>query len=154
VPRHITPTMRFYEDFERGDVEERGSYEVTRDEMVGFAEWYDPQPFHVDEEAARESHFGGLVASGWYTCAVTMRLVVEGVLDDHASMGAAGVEEIEWREPVRPGDVLSVRLEVVDKEVWDDEKGLIRYEQDTVRESDGAVVASMVPSVLFARRDG
>lgn len=145
--------MRFYEDFEKGDVEKGGTYEVTRDEMVEFAEKYDPQPFHVDEEAARESHFGGLVASGWYTCAVTMRLVVEELLDDHASMGAAGVEEIQWREPVRAGDVLSVRLEVVDKEPWDEKKGLMKYKQETVREGDGAVVASMVPNVLFARRN-
>jgi len=146
--------MRFYEDFEKGETRECGTYEVTRGEMVGFAEKYDPQPFHIDEKEAAESHFGGLVASGWYTCAVTMRLVVEELLKDHAAIGAAGVEQIQWREPVRPGDSLGVRLEVIGKEPWDDNKGLVRYNQKTVRERDGEVIASMVPNVLFARGNG
>lgn len=106
--------MRYVEDIQEGDVHEFGSYEVTRDEIVGFAERYDPQPFHVDEDAARESAFGELVASGWHTASMCMRLLVDNYLADTASAGARGIRDLRWIEPVRPGDTLTCRLEVLE----------------------------------------
>lgn len=105
----------YYEDIEVGDVREFGEHTVTKAEIIEFAEKYDPQPFHVDEDAAEESAFGELIASGWHAAAICMRMLVDGPLGEQASMGARGVDELRWHRPVRPGDTLSVRTEVVDK---------------------------------------
>jgi acyl dehydratase len=107
--------MRHYEDIAVGETVELGSYEVTREEVTTFAEQYDPQPIHVDEAAATESIYGGLIASGWHTAAICMRLLVEGFLDGTASMGSPGLDELRWRRPVRPGDTVSARVEILDK---------------------------------------
>jgi acyl dehydratase len=102
------------------------TYEVTAEEIVEFAGKYDPQPFHVDEAAAADSIFGGLVASGWHTCAMAMRLLVDGYLSEAGTRGALGVDDLRWHHPVRPGDVLRIRSEIVDKEPWSDGLGLVR----------------------------
>ncbi|WP_129116535.1 MaoC family dehydratase [Halegenticoccus tardaugens] len=142
----------FYEDIEPGDVAEFGEYEVTEAEIVDFAERYDPQWFHVDpERAAEESMYGGLIASGWHTTAMTMRMLVDHHFAEAASLGAKGIEEIRWRRPVRPGDVLSVRAEVLDKEPERPDRGLVRNRTET-RRDDGEVVLSMVSLVMYARR--
>ena len=107
--------MRYFEDVEVGDVAEFGEYRVTAGEIVDFAERYDPQPFHTDEEAARDSVFGGLVASGWHTAAMCMRMRVDAEGEEVPLLGSRGVDELRWRRPVRPGDTLRVRTEVVDK---------------------------------------
>ncbi|MFP4188823.1 MAG: MaoC/PaaZ C-terminal domain-containing protein [Halobacteriales archaeon] len=143
---------KFYEDIEVGGGWTTETHEVTRDEMVGFARDYDPQPMHVDEEEARETFFGGLVASGWFTASVSMRLLVDGFLGDYAVVGATGVDALRWHEPVRPGDTLRVSIETVEKEPWNDRMGLVRYEQETTREDDDEVVMSLVADVLFERR--
>lgn len=111
--RRLHGMTRYFEDVEVGESERFGSYEVTGDEVVSFAERWDPQPFHLDEEAAEASIFGGLLASGWHTVCICMRLVVQDFLDDVASMGSPGVDEIRWLDPVRPGDVLTVEVEVL-----------------------------------------
>ena len=100
---------RYFEDFAVGDIAELGPRLVTREEIVGFASQFDPQPMHMDEEAARHSMLGGLAASGWHTCAIMMRMIVDGFLVDVASMGAPGIDEVKWLKPVRPGDRLTVR---------------------------------------------
>jgi acyl dehydratase len=141
----------YFEDLTVGDEQTFGAYEVTAEGIQSFAEQYDPQPFHTDPEAAAASPFGGLVASGWHTAAMTMRLLVEEFLADAATRGALGVDELRWREPVRPGDELTVRTEIVDKESWDDDAGLIRVEVTTL--VDGDPVLTMTPLVLFARRE-
>jgi len=106
---------RYFEDIEIGDVYRLdGRYEVTKDEIVEFAEQYDPQPFHLDEEAAAESLFGSLAASGWHTASMCMRLLVDDFLDE-GSMGARGIDELRWKRPVHPGDTLRIELEVLDK---------------------------------------
>jgi len=143
--------MRYYDDIEVGEDWETATHEVGRDEMVGFAREYDPQPMHTDEEAARETFFGGLVASGWFTASVSMRLVVEEFLGEHAVVGALGVDSLRWQEPVRTGDVLRARGEVVGKEDWDEDRGLVRYEQETARERDGEAVMSLAAKVLFEK---
>lgn len=106
----------YFEDHEVGERFRFGEYRITAEEIVEFARRYDPQPVHVDEAAARESRFGGLVASGWHTAAMTMKLLVDGRIGDVASAGARGVDDLRWHEPVTPGDVLSVEVETVEME--------------------------------------
>lgn len=103
---------RYFEDFLVGSVREFGSYRVTEEEIIGFARRYDPQYFHVDPEAAAQSPFGGLIASGWHTAAMMMRLLVDNVLSSAAALGSPGVDEVRWIRPVRPGDELSLRVTV------------------------------------------
>jgi len=142
----------YFEDIGVGDTDEYGGREVGKEEMVEFAEKYDPQPFHVDEEAARESFFGGLVASGWFTASVVMRMTVDHRLGDWESMGALGVGDLRWHAPVYPGDTLTVRTEVIEKEPRDEKTGVVRYDEEVLNQ-DGEVVMSMTPSVLFERRE-
>ncbi|MEF8826056.1 MAG: MaoC family dehydratase [Halapricum sp.] len=141
----------YFEDLAVGDTESLGTYTVTHEEIVEFARQYDPQPFHADPEAAAESPFGGLVASGWHTAAMTMRLIVDGFLRKAATGGALGVDELRWFDPVRPGDTLTTRTEVVATEPWDDEHGKADVHVETL--VDGSVVCSMTALVLFVRRD-
>ena len=105
---------RYLEDFRPGQTIELGSRSVDRDEIIEFARKYDPQPFHVDEEAGRRSIYGGLIASGWHTVAMLMRLLVDTVASRSASMGSPGIDEIRFLRPVRPGDTLSARMIVLD----------------------------------------
>jgi acyl dehydratase len=100
---------RYFEDFSVGQVAELGPRLVTREEIVTFAGQFDPQPMHMDEEAAKQSMLGGLAASGWHTSAIMMRMIVDDFLGDVASMGAPGIDEVKWLKPVRPGDRLTVR---------------------------------------------
>jgi acyl dehydratase len=141
-----------YEDVTVGSTREFGRYEVTEAEILEFARQYDPQPFHTDPEAAEGSWFGGLVASGWHTSAVTMRMLVEGYLSESGAMGAIGVDELRWRNPVRPGAVLHLETEVEDKEPWQPGVGLVHSRVRTITEDDVEVL-SMVGLVLFERRE-
>jgi acyl dehydratase len=99
--------MRFLEDFSVGERFELGRAGVPREAMLQFSRAFDPQPFHVDDDAARRTHFGGIVASGWHTCSVYMRLLVTGLLLDTACLGSPGIDELRLPAPVRPGDVLA-----------------------------------------------
>jgi len=143
--------MEYFEDITVGDSDRFGTYEVTRDEMTTFARRYDPQPIHTDADAAEASMFGGLVASGWHTAAITMRLLAVHKLTDSGAMGAMGVDSLRWPAPVRPGDTLSVETEVVATEPFDDGRGRVDVEVTTTTATDD-VVLSMVPSVLWRRR--
>ena len=102
--------LRYFEDFSVGQSLELGGYTVTREEILAFARQFDPQPFHTDEERAKTSLYGGLIASGWHTAAIFMRLLVDGLLNETASMGSPGVDELRWLLPVRPGDTLGARF--------------------------------------------
>ncbi len=97
-----------------GEVRELGSITPTREDIIAFATQFDPQPFHLDEEAAKASVFGGLCASGWHTCAMAMRLMVTNFLCHTSSMGSPGLEGIKWTKPVFPGDTLSLRATVLE----------------------------------------
>lgn len=108
-------TTRTFEDIDDGEVHGVGSFEATEAEMREFAERYDPAPFHVDPDAAADSMYGGIIASGWYTASACMRLLVEGFFSDARSMGSFGIEELRWPTPVRPGDTIDVEIAVVDK---------------------------------------
>ncbi|HET8588798.1 MAG TPA: MaoC family dehydratase [Nakamurella sp.] len=107
-----TATGRAFEDFTTGDVIDLGTVTADREEMLAFAHRFDPQPFHVDEQAARESVLGGLCASGWFTCSLWMRAYVDRVLAGSTSQGSPGGRELSWPAPVFPGDVLSCRAEI------------------------------------------
>ena len=102
----------FWEDFPVGHQLDFGGMVVTAEDVVAFARQFDPQPFHVDAEAARDSLFGGLCASGWHTCAMAMRMMCDEYLLDSASLGSPGIDNLRWLAPVFPGDTLRVRYEV------------------------------------------
>lgn len=145
--------MTDFEDLAVGDRDRFGTYEVTRSEIVAFAEQYDPQPMHVEEEAARESMFGEIVASGWHVAAMCMRLLVEGILADSAAMGSPGVDELRWHEPVRPGDELAVETEILAKRPSESrpDRGIVRVDVRAYNQDD-TLVASMEALVFWERR--
>jgi acyl dehydratase len=146
--------MRYFEDLEVGAETDFGSYEVTREEVLEFARKYDPQPFHLSDEAAAKTHFGRLAASGWHTCAMTMAVIARSVVaDDQAGLGSPGLDELRWLKPVYPGDTLHVRGRIVDKTPSRSrpEMGSFRTET-TVTNQDGVPVMRFTSIVLIARR--
>ena len=110
----IPAEERFFEDYVAGSVYEFGSIKVEENEIIEFARQYDPQPFHTDPVAARATQFGGVVASGWHTAGMAMKLLVENYLPRGSSLGSPGVDQLRWHKPVRPGDILSVRVTIVE----------------------------------------
>ena len=143
----------YFEDLEAGQLVELGSHAVTEEEIVAFARQWDPQPFHVDPEAAKETVFGGLIASGWHTGAMWMRLYVDSLLDGAASMGSPGIEELRWLAPVRPGDMLTGKLTVLETTPSErrPDRGTVRIRGEMVNQ-DGVVVMSMTSRGHFGRR--
>jgi acyl dehydratase len=141
-----------YDDFSSGDVYELGDHTVTKHEIVEFATEYDPQPFHVDEAAAEESIYGGLVASGWQTTAVMTRLLVRDMFGDVAACGGLGVDDLRWPTPVRPGDTLSATVRVVGTRVSEsyDDRGYVDFEM-VLENQRGDVVLSMVNHQIIRR---
>jgi acyl dehydratase len=115
--RAIPPTSLQFADLHPGRVIEAGLYEVSEAEVLQFAAAYDPQWFHTDARAASEGHFGGLIASGWHTCSMAMRLVVESVLKDAETLASPGVAYIKWPHPVRPGDRVNLRFTVLEARI-------------------------------------
>lgn len=106
--------MRYLEDFPLGETFDLGSKTVTEEEIIRFAREFDPQPFHIDPERAKDGPYGGIIASGWHTCAIWMRLFVDSLLNDAANLGGLGVDDMHWKLPVRPGDTLTATARVVD----------------------------------------
>jgi acyl dehydratase len=146
--------VRYFEDIELGETHRHGSYDVTEAEIIEFAEQYDPQPFHTDPEAAEETAFGGLAASGWHTAAMCMRMLVE-LMDeaDWASQGARGADELRWIRPVRPGDTLTVEVEVVEKRDGDRPGiGEVDSRMTGYRDGDDPVI-SWIGLGMVAKRD-
>lgn len=145
--------MRYFEDFAVGQTFAFGSHTVTRDEIVAFARQFDPQPFHLDEQAARATPFGGLVASGWHTAAVFMRCYVDALLNDSAGLGSPGVEQLRWLVPVRPGDTLRAGGTVLAAEPSsrNPRRGTVTLAVDLRNQHDEAVL-TMTARGLFGRR--
>ncbi|MFM1897295.1 MAG: hypothetical protein RLZZ385_2369 [Pseudomonadota bacterium] len=144
----------FFEDFEIGATQEYGHYLVTREEIIEFASKYDPQPFHLSEEAGRAMHFGGLCASGWHTCAMVMRMTVDRMgQSGSASLGSPGIDELRWKKPVFPGDALRLRSTVVDKRESRSrpDMGSVFLSNEVFNQND-ELVMSFKPIVMYRRR--
>jgi acyl dehydratase len=144
----------YWEDLFVGKVIELGSREVSRDEIIEFARRYDPQPFHTDEEAAKISIYGGLIASGWHTCAMVMRLLYDGLLAHAASLGSPGVDSVRWLEPVRPGDTLHARMTIVDSRPSSSkpDRGTIKSKWEVLNQND-ELVMTMEGVGMYGRRE-
>ncbi len=147
--------MMYFEDIEPGTVQRFGRYAVTREEVIDFASKYDPQPFHLSDEAAAQTHFGRLSASGWHTCAMTMAMLVENLKErKQAGLGSPGLDEIRWLRPVYPGDTLSVETEVVDKKRSSSRPEMGSFRSNVrVYNQDGVVVMTMKSIGLIRVRD-
>jgi acyl dehydratase len=143
----------FLDDLAAGQSYDLGRRRVGREEILAFARAYDPQSFHVDEEAARDSIYGGLIASGWHTASMFMRLLVDGFLGRAAALGSPGVDELRWLKPVRPGDELAGRLEILEVRPSQTrpDRGLARCRSEVVNQH-GETVLSFVATIFFGRR--
>lgn len=146
-------SLLYFEDFHPGQVIDLGTRTFTEGEIVDFARQFDPQPFHVDRDAASSSHFGGIVASGWHTCSVLMRQIVDGLLLRTVSHGSPGVDEIRWLAPVRPGDTLRMSMRVLEAvpSKSKPDRGVLKCEYQGVNQHD-EVVVTMKTLGMFGRR--
>jgi len=145
--------MLYWEDFAAEQTVEIGRHTFTEEEMIEFARQFDPQPFHTDPEAAKHSFFGGLIASGWHTCAIGMRLMVQAYIGRAASAGSPGVENIRWRAPVRPGDTITYRRVVLDSRRSESKPGLgLLHTRTEASNQRGEVVMTMEGWGLFRCR--
>ena len=144
---------RYFEDYVPGSVHAFGTIAVPQSEMVAFAREFDPQSFHVDPDAARSGPFGGLIASGWHTASVMMRLFADNYLSRVASLGSPGVDELRWVRPVRPGDSLGIRVTVLEahRSRSKPDRGIVRSLIEVTNQRD-EVVMSMKALNLFLCR--
>lgn len=145
--------MRYYEDCEEGWGETYGEHEMTAAGIVAFAEQFDPQPMHTDPAAAADSIYGGLIASGIHTVGVATRLMVEGFLNDSANRGGLGIDDMSWHRPVRPGDTLRVRHEVVDRResASHPDAGIVVRDVEVLN-GDDETVTSWTTTILMGKR--
>ncbi|MAB45570.1 MULTISPECIES: MaoC family dehydratase [Qipengyuania] len=147
--------MQFYEDLAVGQKQAFGRYEVTREEVIEFASKYDPQPFHLDDEAAAATHFGRLSASGWHTCAMTMAMLVENLkANRQAGLGSPGIDQLRWKKPVFPGDTLRCESVVIEKRRSGSrpEMGIFKSSLTVFNQNDEPVL-EMVSNGLISTRD-
>jgi acyl dehydratase len=143
----------YFEDFPPGVVRESPPRTITREEMVEFARKYDPQPFHLDDEAAKKTIYGGLIGSGWLTVSVMMRLLWDTMLKDTVSLGSPGSDEIRWLKPVRPGDTLRARFTVVEAvpSRSKPDRGVVKTFTEILNQH-GEIVMTMRGLGMFGRR--
>jgi acyl dehydratase len=146
--------MIWWEDFRVGDSAEMGRHTFTEEEILRFGREFDPQPFHADPAAAERTAFGGLIASGWHTCAIGMRLMVESYLSSTVSLGSPGIDNVRWLKPVRPGDTLVYRRTVMESRASTSRKGvgLVKHRWEAVNQA-GELVLAMEGWGLFGRKD-
>ena len=144
----------YWEDFPVGKVLDLGTRHVTREEIIEFAGRFDPQPFHVNEEAAKASSYGGLIASGWHTVSMTMRLMCDGYLLESASLGSPGVDQVRWLKPVRPGDTLTARMTVLESRMSASkpDRGTSKSLWEVFNQN-GELVMTMEGMGMFRRRE-
>ena len=144
---------RYFEDYVPGAVFECGTLVVDEREVIAFARSYDPQAFHIDPVAAADGPFGGLIASGWHTIAMTMRVLVENYLSEASSLGSPGIDELRWQKPVRPGDELRVRATILDtkRSRSKPDRGLVRASVE-VGNQHGEQVLTMIAMNLMRLR--
>ncbi|HTK10206.1 MAG TPA: MaoC family dehydratase [Ktedonobacteraceae bacterium] len=145
--------MYYFDDFKIGDTFDLGTITVTEEEIVTFAQRYDPQPFHVSAEQAQESPFGGLIASGWHTIALFMNLFVRVILNNAISLASPGADEIRWLKPVRPEDILTAQLTVVESTPSRSrpEMGIVRVKWKATNQND-EIVLTMLSTHFLGRK--
>lgn len=145
--------MRYLEDISVGDKVEFGRYEVTAEEIIDYARRFDPQPIHLDDEAARAAGLGGLIASGWHSVGMYMRMLVDNVLTGGNPMPSPGADEVRWLKPVRPGDVLSIRGEALEARPSRSkpDRGIVRWRYEMFNQ-DGDTVMSLIGIGFVQRR--
>jgi acyl dehydratase len=145
----------YFEDFAPGQDIDLGTRTVTEEEIVAFARAYDPQPFHVDRDAAAHSIYGGVIASGWHTCGMMMRMVVDGLLKRSASMGSPGLDGVRWLAPVRAGDTLNVRYQTVQVKASASkpDRGVVWSKWVAINQH-GQTVCTVEGMGMFGRRPG
>ena len=145
---------RYWEDFKVGEVEQIGGKRVDRDELIEFAKQFDPQPFHIDEAAAKHSMYGGLIASGWHTCAMVMRMMCDAYLSQSASVGSPGIDNLKWLKPVRPGDTISARRTTLETRASKSKPdiGIVNNLWEVFNQN-GEMVMSMQGYGMFRRRN-
>jgi acyl dehydratase len=146
-------TFRYFEDFPPGEAVELGNRVVTEADIIAFAREFDPQLFHMDPAAARQSRFGGLVASGWHSCCIFMRLFVDGLMRESSALAGLGVDEIRWPRPVHPGDRLSARATVIEATPSRSkpDRGFVKHACE-LSNQHGEAVMTMHALALIARR--
>lgn len=146
--------MQYFEDIEIGSKQRFGSYSVTREEVIDFAAKFDPQPFHLSDDAAAKTHFGRLSASGWHTCAMVMSMVVANLkANQQAGLGSPGIDELRWLKPVFPGDTIRCETEVVDKRASQSRPEMGSYRSKMmVLNQDDVIVMTFVSIGLIATR--
>jgi len=150
--RHAVPLEdRTFDDYAPGLVETHGPLEVTESDIVAFASSFDPHDMHVDPEAASRGQFGGLIASGWHTTALMMRLMVGGFLNQRASVASPGVDELRWLLPVRPGDSLRARFTVLSSRVSASkpDRGLVRTRIEVLNQRDEVVMSQVMMNLIL-----
>ena len=140
----MTPSFkeRYFEDYAVGETRSYGDYLMTQEEIIEFAKRYDPQVFHIDPEAAKQSSFGGLAASGWHTASASMRMLVDHFIPPKASMGSPGIDELRWVQPVRPGDRLRMRSTITEtrRSRSKPDRGIVRVRHETLNQRDEVVM--------------
>jgi len=144
---------RFFEDYVAGAVYEFGTLSVEEDDIIRFAREYDPQLFHTDPIAAQATPFGGVIASGWHTAGLMMRMIVDHYLSHSASLASPGVDELRWTQPVRPGDRLSVRATVIDtrRSASKPDRGIVRTLFEVLNQRDEVVMSVRAMNILRTR---
>lgn len=153
APSGVPLKERWFEDYVPGETFEFGDYPVTENEIVSFASRYDPQSFHVDPVAARESPYGGLIASGWMTAAVVMKMMCAHFISAVSALGSPGVDNLRWLRPVRPGDRLRVRVTILETRpsTSKPDRGTVNLRQEAINQ-DGDVVMSLEGRSMHRRR--
>jgi len=148
----VTP-MWYFEDHVVGSVFQFGSILVEEEEMIAFAKRYDPQTFHVDPEAAKKTPFGGIIASGWLTGSLSMRLVVEHRLSRVANIGSPGIDDVRWWKPVRPGDTLSARLTIIEtrRSQSKPDRGIVKSSIEVLNQSGEVVMSWKGTNIVLCR---
>jgi acyl dehydratase len=150
-------TARFaYEDFEVGSVMTFGPRLITRGEIIEYATEFDPQPMHLDDEAANKSMLKGLSASGWHSCAIMMRMIYDGFLHESSSLGAPGVDEMRWMRPVRPDDQLTIRVTCLGKRDSGSrpQVGLVKFNLEMLNAKNEIVMQSSYSGFFGKRNPG
>jgi acyl dehydratase len=146
-------SLRYFDDYAPGATYDCGSVSVDQADIISFANKFDPQPFHTDPEAAARGPYGGLIASGWHTAALVMRLLVDNYLSAEASLGGPGADEIRWPYPVRPGDTLRVRATVVEarKSLSKPDRGIVKTMAEAVNQDGRTVMRATAINFLRVR---